>query len=96
LRSSRSPKISPRLVIIERLGDREKGKPRGLIAYQVDNVKIGKPFSLDPAHALFVLHKKGFYSPPDWRLGLLRPPRLWFDTTMLALWGALEPVLRAA
>jgi len=84
------------LVLVERLGDRAKGKPRRFTAYQVDPGEPGVPFRLDPDAALFVLSEAGFYTPPDWELTLLHDPHEWFNETLIALHVALEAWLRLA
>lgn len=48
-------------------------------------------FKLDPERALFVLHERGFYRPPDWRLQLIHDPQVWFSATLAAIHQALEP-----
>ena len=87
--------IRPRLAIVERPGDRTKGKPHRYTAYQVADVEPGRPFKLDPDSALFVLSEKGFYVAADWDLTLLRDPRAWFNATLTTFYAALEPLLPA-
>jgi len=87
--------IRPRLAIVERPGERAKGKPRRFTAYQIAEMPC-TPFKLDPDRALFVLSEQGFYTPPDWSLTLLRDPREWFNATLTTLDAALEQVLPVA
>ena len=46
--------------------------------------------------ALFVLSEKGFYTPAEWGLTLLRDPNEWFNATLTTLYAALKPLLPAA
>jgi hypothetical protein len=75
-------------VIVERPGDKAKGKRHRFTAYRVDATKRGVLFRLDPAHVLFALHETGFYSPPDWHLQLMRDPHEWFNETIAAIHAA--------
>jgi len=79
-------------VIVERYGDPAKGKPHRFTAYRVKKRKPGELFQLDPRCALFVLHETGLYSPPDWHLECIHDARAWFNTVMVEIHLALEPV----
>ena len=61
--------LGPRLVIVERFGDRAKSQPHGYAMYHIAGQR-GGAFKIDPAHMLFTLQERGFYTPPDWRLQL--------------------------
>jgi hypothetical protein len=89
----RLARIKPRLVLTERPGDHATSRPRRITMYRTAELTPGEPFKLGPDAALFILHEKGFYRPPDWHLIVLEDPRRWYNATMLTLWAALEPVL---
>jgi hypothetical protein len=86
-------RIKPRLVLAERPGDQATSRPRRITMYRTAGLTPGEPFKLDPDAALFILHKKGFYRPPDWHLTALADPRCWYNDLMQTLWAALAPAL---
>ena len=85
-------RVGSGLVIVERYGDPAKGKPHRYTCYRIAEAKPGGLFKLDPDAVLFVLHEQGFYSPPDWELDCIIDPRAWFNTVMVEIHLALEPV----
>jgi hypothetical protein len=89
-------RVGPRLVIAERFGDRAKSRPHHFMAYRVDPGEPSDAGTLGAGRVLFILQAKHFASPPDYHLHCICDPRAWFNTVMVEIHLALEPVSRHA